>query len=592
MKQQNLIEHCNTLSEAIQVLFGDWQDIKVPVKRTNLPRFLRENAHGEINSISLPKEKTVIEFIQRLFAFISDSNDLKLECWNKNDAKWNFPSIYDKKFSGNEDYFESHHNMFQNYKKCLETYKNVIHDWTLIGKEIVEFQTLIELFNKKFDGLFNEKPIEIIDGDIVINFRIIKIGNKPHYPDGNFGILEIDDTQISIGNHMVSSINEKVIKIANNLIIKDHMSAAHLSEGMKVAMNISYMTQKSPETDMNSSWIDTPISYRIGSETHEYKKKVYLRRRRDPGSSDSHLIQFGNVDYTGYEETMFLPERIIFLLQNRNKFRYSDPGHDVLRVCKELSFLSTAKSWFHRLQEKNPSLELCLPKISNNIHTIDYESLWNPCMNTENDVATNNVKLLNTQSMVIQSVHGSGKSSFVDGILVLQILGQRGLKVAAKKANISVRDNIVYHFVQSDTKGDKSTESRYNQILDAINTSFDSITVNSMVLFDEMPEGTSPEGEIYQITELLTALPRTCTTILTTHHSKLAIKVHENVFPNTSLYYFGFDEKTLEPKYNLKKGKLPRDMNYGKIVSLRKKLDAASIINKLEANNIESQEAV
>ncbi len=151
--------------------------------------------------------------------------------------------------------------------------------------------------------------------------------------------------------------------------------------------------------------------------------------------------------------------------------------------------------------------------------------------------------------IVISGPNAGGKSITLKTIGLLQIMFQSGILIPVKiKSRMSIFNNII-----SDIGDNQSIEnqlSTYSYRLKNMNSFLKKCDSNTLFLIDEFGTGSDPElgGALAEIF-LEVFYERNSFGIITTHYSNLKLLADE--LPNMSNANMEFDNRTLEPTFNL-----------------------------------------
>jgi DNA mismatch repair protein MutS2 len=157
-----------------------------------------------------------------------------------------------------------------------------------------------------------------------------------------------------------------------------------------------------------------------------------------------------------------------------------------------------------------------------------------------------------TRTIVISGPNAGGKSVALKTIGLLSILAQSGCHIPA----VSGSELPIFTELFVDIGDEQSIEddlSSFSSHLKNLKELVENVTVNSLVLIDELGSGTDPvEGASLAaaILESLTNLG--CTTVATTHHGSLKTFAFET--PGVENAAMEFDQATLRPTYKFKLG--------------------------------------
>jgi DNA mismatch repair protein MutS2 len=155
------------------------------------------------------------------------------------------------------------------------------------------------------------------------------------------------------------------------------------------------------------------------------------------------------------------------------------------------------------------------------------------------------------RQLIITGPNTGGKTVTLKTAGLLALMAQSGIPVPADRAELPVFDAILadigdYQSIEQNL----STFSAHVTNIDFISRT---ATTNSLVLLDELGSATDPEEGAALAVAIAAHFGRVgCMTIISTHHTSL--KVYAANTPGVLNAAVGFDERTLQPTYELKVG--------------------------------------
>jgi DNA mismatch repair protein MutS2 len=155
------------------------------------------------------------------------------------------------------------------------------------------------------------------------------------------------------------------------------------------------------------------------------------------------------------------------------------------------------------------------------------------------------------RELIITGPNTGGKTVALKTVGLLVLMAQSGIPVPADRAELSVFDAILadigdYQSIEQNL----STFSAHVTNIDFISRT---ATPNSLVLLDELGSATDPEEGAALAVAIAEHFRRTgAMTVISTHHTSL--KVYGTNTPSVVNAAVGFDERTLQPTYELKVG--------------------------------------
>jgi DNA mismatch repair protein MutS2 len=156
-----------------------------------------------------------------------------------------------------------------------------------------------------------------------------------------------------------------------------------------------------------------------------------------------------------------------------------------------------------------------------------------------------------SRQLIITGPNTGGKTVTLKTVGLLALMAQSGLPVPADRADLPIFDAVLadigdYQSIEQNL----STFSAHVTNIDFISRT---ATPNSLVLLDELGSATDPEeGAAIAVAIAAHFNQLGCISIISTHHTSL--KVYAANTPGVLNAAVGFDEKTLQPTYELKVG--------------------------------------
>lgn len=156
-----------------------------------------------------------------------------------------------------------------------------------------------------------------------------------------------------------------------------------------------------------------------------------------------------------------------------------------------------------------------------------------------------------SRQLIISGPNTGGKTVALKTIGLLALMGQSGMPIPAEAAELPVFDSVFadigdYQSIEQNL----STFSAHVRNVDMISKT---ATSRSLVLLDELGSATDPEeGAALAVAIARHFLDVGATSIISTHHT--ALKVYAANTSGVVNAAVGFDEKTLQPTYELKVG--------------------------------------
>ncbi len=201
----------------------------------------------------------------------------------------------------------------------------------------------------------------------------------------------------------------------------------------------------------------------------------------------------------------------------RNEFRSSAEVGEVLDALGQLdelfSFIKFAEEFGYNM---------VLPVlIDDKHHRIKLIDAINPVLGKANpDYVGNDLDLDEEKLVLVTGPNSGGKTAFCKTVTQIQLLSQIGCYVPAKSASLTVADKIFYQVPEISHLDDG--EGRFGTELKRTKTIFLASTSKSLVVLDELSEGTTFEEKMESSSNVLNGFYRKGnSTILITHNHQL-----------------------------------------------------------------------
>lgn len=218
------------------------------------------------------------------------------------------------------------------------------------------------------------------------------------------------------------------------------------------------------------------------------------------------------------------PKSIIELVRFAHNYQVIHAFEGVISdfedVMVELKALSAIVRFFENLRGKG--FPLFFPFIAQDSSDSDLfiRGMYHPLLahfSKNKEVIPNTVETTVEKNVrLITGANNNGKTSYMTGLGLSQVLFQAGTPIVAEKAKMRVKDKILTHFVRPTDITEN--QSRFAHECDRVLRLFEEISSNSLIFCDELFTGTAPQdGEV--VSELvLQALVRTGATIFFVSH--------------------------------------------------------------------------
>jgi DNA mismatch repair ATPase MutS len=206
---------------------------------------------------------------------------------------------------------------------------------------------------------------------------------------------------------------------------------------------------------------------------------------------------------------------------------------DFENTVVELKALSATYHFFKCLQDKG--FPLSFPEIIpvDSKKDIYIQAMYHPllaCFCKMEEVIPNDVETTAKQNVrLITGANNNGKTTFITGMGLCQVLCQVGMPVTGKEAGMKVKDKLLTHYVHP---GDiKAGQSRFAHECNRVLKLIEDISADSLILCDELFTGTAPrDGEIVSNLVLSTLIRTGATLFFITHYHGLGDEHRDSPF--------------------------------------------------------------
>ncbi len=201
----------------------------------------------------------------------------------------------------------------------------------------------------------------------------------------------------------------------------------------------------------------------------------------------------------------------------RNEFKQSEELGEALDALGQIDELL---AFIHYAEHDGG--DMTLPEmLDQEKHSLDLVDAKNPVLSHKNpDYVGNDFAVHDERLVFITGPNSGGKTAFCKTITQIQVLAQIGCLVPAKKAVLVVADHIFYQAPEISHLDDG--EGRFGTELKRTRDIFLAATAKSLVVLDELSEGTTFEEKMEASANVLDGFYRKgCTTILITHNHQL-----------------------------------------------------------------------
>lgn len=186
---------------------------------------------------------------------------------------------------------------------------------------------------------------------------------------------------------------------------------------------------------------------------------------------------------------------------------------------------------------------------------------------------------------VLTGANNGGKTTFLRGVGICQLMAQTGLFVPCEECELSPVDYIYTHFPKEEKTGIDS--SRFTMEMKEFKTISDTITENSMLLMNESIQSTTPKECVEIAGKLMRIFCKIGVHgIFATHLNDLAYEAEklrqndkENIKSKPESIVVTVNEDTGERKYKIKKA-MPSDTSFAETVFEKFGINEAEILKK------------
>ena len=197
------------------------------------------------------------------------------------------------------------------------------------------------------------------------------------------------------------------------------------------------------------------------------------------------------------------------------------------RAIRALGLLDELMS-YHQYA-KNCVNKTALPNIKQeDQHVIDLKSATNPVLGFSNSqYIPNDFDASNHNLVFFTGANSGGKIAFCKTIAQIQLMAQVGCYVPAEQANLSMADRVFYQTPEINSLD--QDVGRFGTELKHTRDIFSEATPNSLVILDELAEGTTHKEKIETSLMILEAFKKLGSlTLLVTHNHELLEPFKEN----------------------------------------------------------------
>ncbi len=201
----------------------------------------------------------------------------------------------------------------------------------------------------------------------------------------------------------------------------------------------------------------------------------------------------------------------------RDEFKKSKELGDALDALGQLDELLA----YIKFSEEYGSATVLPTMIESEFHRINLTDAKNPILGKKNESYVANDFTLEQEKLVfITGPNSGGKTAFCKTLTQIQLLAQAGCYVTVKSAKLSVADSIFYQAPEISQLDDG--EGRFGTELKRTKDIFLNSSAKSLIVLDELSEGTTFEEKMESSTNVLDGFyQKGNNTILITHNHQL-----------------------------------------------------------------------
>jgi len=206
---------------------------------------------------------------------------------------------------------------------------------------------------------------------------------------------------------------------------------------------------------------------------------------------------------------------------------------DFENTVVELKALSAISHFFINIQDKGYPLSFAEIIPIDSDKDLNIQAMYHPllvCFSEIESVVANDVETTANQNVrLITGANNNGKTTYITGLGLSQVLFQAGMPVFAEDASIRLKDKILTHYVHP--ADIKANQSRFAHECDRVLKLIEDISSDSLILCDELFTGTAPQdGEIVSNLVLNTLIRTGATLFFITHYHGLGDEFRDSTY--------------------------------------------------------------
>jgi hypothetical protein len=235
-----------------------------------------------------------------------------------------------------------------------------------------------------------------------------------------------------------------------------------------------------------------------------------------------------------YDDTV---RSIIEMSRFSHNYQIVSPFEEIIsdfeNTVVELKALSAICHFFENM--RNDGFPLTFPAIIpvDSDKDLFIQAMYHPllsCFSKIEGVVPNDVETTANQNVrLITGANNNGKTTFITGLGLCQVLYQAGLPVIAAEASMKLKDKILTHYVHP--ADIKANQSRFAHECDRVLKLIEDISSDSLILCDELFTGTAPQdGEIVSDLVLNVLIRTGATLFFITHYHGLGDEFRDSPY--------------------------------------------------------------
>lgn len=280
-------------------------------------------------------------------------------------------------------------------------------------------------------------------------------------------------------------------------------------------------------------------------------------------ASNKGYVKGSVISYSSTGETVYMVPYEVLELRNKLSSLLQEEGSEVIKILADLStkalkqikYLKRDYEIIYKFDRYLGSYKFSSVYNGTIAESVDGElslsGLFHPLLKAK-QVITNSLYLgkdINKKVLLITGPNAGGKSIFIKAVAIAVIMDKLGMYVPClNEAKIPFLDNV--YFLGGDNQSVIDNLSTFSSHLYEIKKITEQASLNSLVIIDEVGEGTSPkDGEAIGVGILKFFENKNCFTLLTSHFDGLKFYAANDDKCLTGA--MEFNESGLKPTYKL-----------------------------------------